>query len=82
VSRFNANARLGLPKRTSGGLPIFNSYPWIRRNLPLIGWFVKKEGDAPFVQQSLIFGQTTMYPTIGDIMDLLRNPAATARDIP
>lgn len=75
ISRFNANAHLGLPKRTWGGLPIFNSIPWIRRNVPLIGWFVKKGGDAPFVQQSLIFGQTTMYPTIGDIMDLLRNPS-------
>lgn len=76
ISRFNANARLGLPKRTWGGLPIFNSIPWIHRNVPLIGWFVKKQGDAPFVQQSLIFGQTTMYPTIGDLMDLLRNPGA------
>ena len=74
VSRFNANARLGIPTRTWGGLPIFNSFPWIRRNVPLFGWFVRKKGDAPFVQQSLIFGQTTMYPTIGDIMDLLRNP--------
>lgn len=81
VSRFNANARLGIPTRTWGGLPIFNSIPWIRRNVPLIGWFVKKKGDAPFVQQSLIFGQTTMYPTIGDIMDLLRNPGA-ADDLP
>ena len=81
VSRFNANARLGIPTRTWGGLPIFNSIPWIRRNVPLIGWFVKKGGDAPFVQQSLIFGQTTMYPTIGDIMDLLRNPGA-ADDLP
>lgn len=81
ISRFNANARLGLPKRTWGGLPIFNSIPWIRRNVPLIGWFVKKQGDAPFVQQSLIFGQTTMYPTIGDLMDLLRNPGA-ADDVP
>ena len=74
VSRFNANARLGIPTRTWGGIPIFNSFPWIRRNVPLFGWFVRKKGDAPFVQQSLIFGQTTMYPTIGDIMDLLRNP--------
>lgn len=74
VSRFNANARLGIPTRTWGGLPIFNSFPWVRRNVPLFGWFVRKRGDAPFVQQSLIFGQTTMYPTIGDIMDLLRNP--------
>ena len=74
VSRFNANARLGIPTRTWGGLPIFNSFPWVRRNVPLFGWFVRKKGDAPFVQQSLIFGQTTMYPTIGDIMDLFRNP--------
>lgn len=81
ISRFNANARLGLPTRTWGGLPIFNSIPWVRRNVPLIGWFVKKQGDAPFVQQSLIFGQTTMYPTIGDIMDLLRNPG-TSDDFP
>lgn len=85
VSRFNSNSRLGLPTRTSGGIPIFNSIPFIK-DIPLIGWFVRKSGKAAVTQQSLIFGQTTMYPTIGDIMDLLRAPdyfeSGLARDCP
>jgi hypothetical protein len=41
------------------------------RYIPLVGWFVRTSGKAAITQESLIFGQTTMYPTIGDIMGLL-----------
>lgn len=71
VSRFNSNARIGLPVRKFGGIPILNNIPYVRE-VPLIGWFVRKSGKSAVTQQSLIFGQTTIYPTIGDILGLLK----------
>lgn len=76
ISRFESNARIGRPTEYSGGLPIVKDIPKIRPYLPLLGWFVRKGGKAAVVQQSLIFGQTTMYPTISDIMDLLTPPVS------
>ena len=70
VSRFDSNVKLGAPVQTWGGIPVLNNIPYVRE-LPLIGWFVKKGGQAAAVQQSLIFAQTTMYPTILDILNLL-----------
>jgi hypothetical protein len=72
VSRFEANARLGLPTRYWGGLPIVKDIPGIRP-VPFIGWFIRRGGKAAVMQQSLIFAQTTMSPTIGDILELLNN---------
>ena len=74
VSRFEANTRIGRPTEYSGGLPIVKDIPKVRPYLPLLGWFVRKGGKGAVVQESLIFGQTTMYPTIVDIMDLLTPP--------
>ena len=74
ISRFESNARIGRPTEYQGGLPIIKDIPKVRPYLPLLGWFVRKGGKAAVVQQSLIFGQTTMYPTISDIMDLLTPP--------
>ena len=74
ISRFEANSRIGRPTEYLGGLPIVKDIPKVRPYLPLLGWFVRKGGKAAVVQQSLIFGQTTMYPTISDIMDLLTPP--------
>ncbi len=70
VSRFEANARLGLPTRYWGGLPILKDIPGVRP-VPFIGWFIRRGGKAAVTQQSLIFAQTTMSPTIGDILELL-----------
>jgi hypothetical protein len=70
VSRFEANARLGLPTRYWGGLPIVKDIPGIRP-VPFIGWFIRRGGKAAVTQLSLIFAQTTMSPTIGDILELL-----------
>jgi len=74
VSRFESNGRLGIPTKYSGGLPIIKDLPKVRPYLPLVGWFVRRSGKAAVTQQSLIFGQTTLYPTIGDIVDLLTTP--------
>ena len=74
ISRFEANSRIGRPTEYSGGLPIIKDIPKVRPYLPLLGWFVRKGGKGAVVQESLIFGQTTMYPTIVDIMDLLTPP--------
>lgn len=74
ISRFESNTRIGRPTEYSGGLPIIKDIPKVRPYLPLLGWFVRKGGKGAVVQESLIFGQTTMYPTILDIMDLLTPP--------
>ncbi|BCM88909.1 hypothetical protein IAD21_00751 [Abditibacteriota bacterium] len=73
VSRFEANSKLGVPKKNSGGIPILRDLP-ILRSLPLIGWFSRRKGSAGAIQESVVFAQTTMYPTIGDIVNLLRQP--------
>jgi hypothetical protein len=71
ISRFESNARLGRPTEYLGGLPVVKDIPKVRPYLPLLGWFIRKGGKAAVIQESLIFGQTTMYPTISDIMGLL-----------
>jgi hypothetical protein len=85
ISRYEANSRLGIPTKYWGGIPLLKDllepYPNVRRWVPLIGWFVRKSGSGAASQESLIFGQTTIYPTIGDIAELLTgnvNAAATA----
>lgn len=75
VSRFEANSALGLATTYKAGLPLLKDLPGMRP-IPIIGWFVRRGGRAAVIQQSLIFAQTTMSPTIGDILDLLSNPNA------
>lgn len=77
ISRFNTNARLGLATQKKGGIPILKYIPIIDE-VPLLGWFVRKRGKAAVTQQSIIFGQTTIYPTIGDIFDLVNNSNESA----
>jgi hypothetical protein len=71
VSRYESNAKLGIPTRYYGGIPILTDIPGLKP-IPLIGWFVRRAGSNAEVQQSVIFGQTTIYPTIGSIVDLLQ----------
>jgi len=71
ISRFEANSKLGIPTTYSGGVPILKDIPYVRPWVPLLGWFVRKKGEAAASQESVIFGQTTIYPTIADIADLL-----------
>jgi len=70
VSRFESDSKIGLPTTYKGGLPILRDIPGIRP-VPFIGWFVRRKGSNAIAQRSLIFAQTTMSPTIGDILDLL-----------
>jgi hypothetical protein len=71
ISRFESNARLGRPTEYSGGVPVLKDIPYVRPWVPLIGWFVRKAGANAVAQQSVIFGQTTIYPTIGALVDLV-----------
>ena len=70
ISQFDANVRLGLSTRRSGGVPILKDIPGFS-DIPLIGWFAKRSGRAALIQQNLIFAQTAIYPTIRDITNLL-----------
>jgi hypothetical protein len=70
VSRFESDSKIGLPTTYKGGLPILRDIPGVRP-IPFIGWFVRRKGSNAIAQRSLIFAQTTMSPTIGDILDLL-----------
>jgi hypothetical protein len=77
ISRFEANSKIGIPDTFWGGIPIIKDIPFIKDNpkvrawFPLLGWFVRKRGEAAASQESVVFGQTTIYPTIADIADLL-----------
>lgn len=82
ISQFQANYRLGVAKRRSGGLPILKDLPGVSE-VPLIGWFVKRGGRSAQTQQSLIFCQTTMYPTLGEVLDVaVRSPTFTGLETP
>lgn len=70
VSRFLVNAKVGVPEKRHGGLPILNDIPIIQ-DIPLIGWFSRTYGRAPVVQQSLVLGQTSVIPTIEILSDLM-----------
>lgn len=69
ISRFESDAKIGIPTTYWGGVPILKDIPGVRP-IPLIGWFVRRKGSNAIAQRSLIFAQTTMSPTIGDILEL------------
>ncbi len=72
ISRFDSNSKLGIATRKWGGIPLIKDLPGMS-HVPLLGWFVRKSGKSAVIQQSMIFGQTTMYPTIGDMLELLKS---------
>jgi hypothetical protein len=77
ISQFQANSRLGIAPRKSGGFPILKDIPGVSE-VPLIGWFVKRGGRAGQTQQSFIFCQTNMYPTLSEVIDnSVRSPTFT-----
>ncbi len=70
LTRFETNVKLGAPEKRWGGIPLLNSiYPL--SELPLIGWFSRTNGRDAVSQTSVIFAQNAMYPTIGDLSQLL-----------
>lgn len=74
VSRFEANSKLGIPTLRTGGVPILKDLP-VFRSLPLIGWFTRRRGSAGVIQENVIFAQTAIYPSMVDLVELLRIPA-------
>gem|GEM_PF-1924249 len=82
VSQFQANSRLGIASRKSGGFPILKDIPGVSE-VPLIGWFVKRGGRAAQTQESFIFCQTNMYPTLSEVIDSsVRSPTFTGLGTP
>ncbi|MCH7903461.1 MAG: hypothetical protein IH944_02710 [Armatimonadetes bacterium] len=70
LTRFETNVKLGVPEKRWGGIPFLNSiYPL--SEIPIIGWFSRKSGRDAVSQTSIIFVQNAMYPTIGDLSNLL-----------
>lgn len=72
ISRFGLNAKMGTPDERRGGIPLIKDLPVIR-DIPLLGYFFRRRGTDAVRQESLIFAQTTMYPTISDIVNLVVN---------
>lgn len=69
ISSFDLNYKVGSPPRRGGGIPPFNQIP-ILRDIPILGYYTRS-GEAAVRQHSLIFASTVMYPTVGDIVNLL-----------
>jgi hypothetical protein len=80
ISRFEVNSRLGLPTRYWGGFPVLKDIPYVRPWVPLIGWFVRKGGSNAVAQQSVMFGQTTIYPSIGSLIGLVADTGPVPSD--
>lgn len=76
ISQFDSNVRLGLPTQRTGGFPILKDINFLK-DVPLIGWFSRKSSRSALIQQSLIFAQTAIYPTIGDITRLLASETSS-----
>lgn len=75
VSSFEVNNKLGLPEHRWGGIPLLNQIP-VLKEIPIIGWFVRRTGRAAVTQQNIVLAQTTMYPTIEDMLKLLTPPTS------
>lgn len=70
VSSFETNTKLGHPEQRTGGLPLLNQLP-VFKDIPIIGYYSRRGGSAGVRQHSIIFAQTSMYPTVGDIIGLM-----------
>jgi hypothetical protein len=70
VSRFATNTRIGAPGKRSGGLPLLNQVP-VLKDLPIVGYYYKEPRSRALVQESIILAQTSIYPTVSDIIGLL-----------
>ena len=68
ISRFESNTQLGMPEQRLGGIPLIRD---LAPDLPLVGYFVKRPEKKGMQQVSLILAQTSMYPTVADIINLM-----------
>jgi hypothetical protein len=73
VSRFESNVSIGIPPSRSGGIPFIKEDP-LFKDIPFIGYFTRRQGRSAVVQQNLIFAQTTIYPSITDIVRAMTTP--------
>jgi len=80
ISEYSANFQVGTPRRLSGGIPILRDLP-VLREIPIIGWFQKTDSRDAVAVHSLIFAQTTVYPTIEDMVNLLATPVPDPDDL-
>lgn len=70
VAEFSSNTRIGVPERRSGGFPVLKELP-VFKDIPLLGYFVRSRGTDAVRQQTYVFAQTSLYPTVSDIVNLL-----------
>lgn len=89
ISRFETNATVGTPIQRIGGIPFLKDLPFIGpmiQDIPILGYYVKTGKSASTRQESIIFAQTSIYPTVGDIVDLVNDVPSRvdvdSRDIP
>jgi hypothetical protein len=70
ISSFSGNYRVGSPRLRTGGIPILKDLPLLKE-IPIVGYFVDRPHSDPVRQHTLIFAQTSMYPTVADIVNLM-----------
>lgn len=91
IASYGMDAKVGTPDTRTGGIPIIRDLPVIR-DIPLLGYYSRRNASAATRQESLIFAQTSMYPTVLDIVSLMldvnvppaldRTPPASLFDAP
>jgi hypothetical protein len=74
ISSFDTNYQLGMPKQRTGGMPLLNMLPGVK-DIPIVGYFSERGGQAPVRQKSIILAQSVLYPTVGDIVGLMLDSA-------
>lgn len=84
IARFGTNSKVGTPDTRTGGVPLIRDLPIIR-DIPLLGYYSRRYASAATRQESIIFAQTSVYPTVSDIVDLLLDVTPVSdlnRDMP
>jgi hypothetical protein len=69
VARFENQTTIGENRQRQGGIPILNQIPGIQE-LPFIGYFTKERQRVIGNQESLVFLQTAIYPSIEELIGL------------
>ena len=81
ISRYLANAKLGIPEKRWGGIPILKELPGLRE-VPLIGWFSREYGEAPVQQYSMMLADSVVCPTVDSLVESLGSPLRGVLDFP
>lgn len=67
---FESNTKIGITPQYFGGIPFFKQLPLLK-DIPLIGYFSRSPGTPAVRQQTYVFVQSSIYPTVSDIVGLL-----------